>query len=61
MDGSWKEIFEYEVKDGRVVDETNVKVDGDSGDHKGGEKRGRQAGDQDGEDADGGHGSKKKK
>ncbi|GKZ82040.1 cryptochrome-2 [Aspergillus niger] len=61
MDGSWKEIFEYEVKDGRVVDETNVKVDEDGGDHKGGEKRGRQAGDEDGEDADGGHGSKKKK
>ncbi|CAK42762.1 uncharacterized protein An16g01450 [Aspergillus niger] len=61
MDGSWKEIFEYEVKDGRVVDETNVKVDGDGGHRKGGEKRGRQAGDQDGEDEDGGHGLKKKK
>ncbi|BCS03236.1 uncharacterized protein AKAW2_70114S [Aspergillus luchuensis] len=61
MDGSWKEVFRYEIKDGRVVDETNGMADGDGGDHEGGQKRGREVGDEGGEHADGGHTLKKKK
>ncbi|GKZ43545.1 cryptochrome-2 [Aspergillus brasiliensis] len=60
MDGSWTEVFDFEVKSGRVVDETNERVDGDDADHTG-EKRGRQAGDGSTEHSEGGHASKKRK